>query len=433
MELDSGLQSEVDIELQSILLAASRHDIPGLRKLLEGDSTAPANVQDPETGFTPLHAAIAGCEPEQKEPTEITNRDEALQNGGGANAPATGVEPEEPDSQDVEAARDTLHLLLANGAIWNELDQNGETPGCIAHRLKLEPLYSIMVDAGVRAEMLLSHLDQYERLDDDQNDEEEIQEAASSTEDHRASIQEPGYNKNQIGSDPQPLPAAADMDVNIDKYLSSSLTQLEDRLVDSESNEVMMSWEKNIMTRTAEILAPTDGLRILNVGHGMGIIDDFLAAKSPTVHHIIEAHPDVISNMKQNGWYEKPGVTIHEGKWQDVLPKLMHDGILFDAIFFDTFAEEYKDLRNFFEEQLIAILDDDGRFSFFNGLGADRQISYDVSSKIVEIDLLESGYRLDWETIPVPSLGDSGTWNGLKRPYWKLDEYKLPIVRFLNA
>ena len=428
MESESFLQSEVDIEVQSVLFAASQHDVPSLRKLLQVDSTAPANVQDPETGFTPLHAAIAACEPEIKEPDGVNDGDVAFQNDEEANAPNSELESEEPDGQYIEAACDTLNLLLANGAIWNELDQNDETPGCIAYRLKLRSLYDIMVDAGVRAEMLLSHLDQYERLNGDEDDDEEIQEATS-TGNHHA----PVYSTVHTASAFQLRSTGVDRDLNVDNYLKSSLTQTEDRLVDSESNGVMMSWEKDIMNRTAELLAPVNGLRILNVGHGMGIIDDFFAAKSPTAHHIIEAHPEVTSNMKEHGWYEKPRVKIHEGKWQDVLPKLIHEGLLFDTVFFDTFAEEYKDLRIFFEEHLIAILDDDGRFSFFNGLGADRQVCYDVYSKIVEIDLLESGYRLDWETVPIESSKESGIWKGIKRPYWKLEEYKLPIVKYLNA
>ena len=427
MDSESFLQSEVDIEVQSILLAAGQHDISFLRRLLQSDSTAPANVQDPETGFTPLHAAIAACEPETQEPNGVNGEGVALHNG--EEAPITELEGEEPNAQDIEAACDTLRLLLSNGAIWNELDRNDETPGCIAYRLKLKSLYDIMVDAGVRAELLLSHLDQYERLDDDGDDDEEIQGATSSTRNYQTQ----GYTTGHTASDSLPRSPDVDIDLDNDNNLKSSLTQMEDRLVHSESNGVIISWEKDIMKRTAEALVPTNGLRILNVGHGMGIVDDFFAAKSPTAHHIIEAHPEVISNMKQHGWYEKPGVTVHEGKWQHVLPKLIHERLLFDAVFFDTFAEEYKDLRVFFEEHLIAILDDDGRFSFFNGLGADRQVSYDVYSKIVEIDLLESGYRLDWETMPIESLKESGTWKGIKRPYWKLEDYRLPIVKYLDA
>lgn len=37
----------------------------------------------------------------------------------------------------------------------------------------------------------------------------------------------------------------------------------------------------------------------------------------PEHHVIIEAHPDVLKHIMDLGWYEKPGVKILEGRWQD--------------------------------------------------------------------------------------------------------------------
>ena len=409
MASESDFQPDVDIAVQSVLLAASQHDIPTLKRLLQGESAAPANVQDPETGLTPLHAAIAACEAEVTNSSQM-NGHTPLENEEETELRAGVSQATESEYEEFSDAEDTLQLLLENGAIWNELDKNDETPGCIAYRLKLWPLYRIMVTAGVRAEMLLTHLDNYERLDDEDTDEIGLQEAGSST------------------ADLLDAPASSNFEVDNAIYLMSSLSLTSDWLIDADANGVMMSWETDIMKRTADLIIPNEGLRILNIGHGMGIIDEFFVAKSPATHHIIEAHPDVISNMRQNGWGEKPGVIIHEGKWQDIVPELMKIGTTYDAVFFDTFAEDYKDLRNFFQAHLIEILDDNGKFSFFNGLGADRQISYDIYGKIVEMDLLEASYILEWETIKVRPLSESGTWNGLKRPYWKLEEYRLPIV-----
>lgn len=63
----------------------------------------------------------------------------------------------------------------------------------------------------------------------------------------------------------------------------------------------------------------------------------------PSTHVIIEPHPDVLQHMKEAGWYEKPGVRVLEGKWQDFIES---DEILsvggFDVIYTDTFAEDYK-------------------------------------------------------------------------------------------
>jgi type IV protein arginine methyltransferase len=151
----------------------------------------------------------------------------------------------------------------------------------------------------------------------------------------------------------------------------------------------MMAWEADIMKRTADLLLPKPGLRVLNVGHGLGIIDTYFQSHSPISHHIIEAHPAVLDKLRKGGWHEKPGVVIHEGRWQDVLPRLIQENVMLDAIYFDTFAEDYKALREFFSEYVIGLLDpqggedgNGGRWGFFNGMGADRRICYDVYTKV---------------------------------------------------
>ncbi len=147
--------SNLAAESQSLLEAASRHDLKSLEDLLR---TVPASVQDPETGFTPLHAAISGA----IQSNEVSQVD-GVSNGG----PNSGDTEEEGHAD--EAAVETVKLLLLNGAIWNDLDNKDETPGCLALRLGLKDLYNIMVDAGVRAEILLNRLDQYEQLEDQQS------------------------------------------------------------------------------------------------------------------------------------------------------------------------------------------------------------------------------------------------------------------------
>jgi len=143
------------------------------------------------------------------------------------------------------------------------------------------------------------------------------------------------------------------------------------------------------MKRTADLLLPKPGLRVLNVGHGLGIIDTYFRSCSPVSHHIVEAHPAVLDKLRRDGWYEKPGVVIHEGRWQDVLPNLIQENVMLDAIYFDTFAEDYKALKEFFSEYVIGLLDpqggEDGNggiWGFFNGMGADRRICYDVYTKV---------------------------------------------------
>ena len=59
MEPECGNDNNDDIEVQTILLAASQHDVEGLRALLRSGS---ASVQDPESGSTPLHLALSACD-----------------------------------------------------------------------------------------------------------------------------------------------------------------------------------------------------------------------------------------------------------------------------------------------------------------------------------------------------------------------------------
>ena len=105
---------------------------------------------------------------------------------------------------------------------------------------------------------------------------------------------------------------------------------------------------------------------------------------------IIEPHPDVLNHMKAQGWYERRGVQILEGKWQDFIDSEELLGIGgFDVIYTDTFSEDYHgmpyvyprvrnshhrptfvDLRIFFENIPDLLAGPESRFSFFNGLGA---------------------------------------------------------------
>ena len=357
--------SDGDLETQKLLLAASQHDIRQLQILLR---TGSANVQDPETGFTPLHAAIAACEPSSSPLHKESRENDQLY--GLVNS--TSINDDHGTSEyEIENAQKTMKLLLENGAIWNDVDVNNETPGCLALRLGLKDLYAIMVDAGVRAEILLNRLDEYEMLSDGPDD-EQVEGAEKSNGSDLEHQKAGSFEVQDTGAE-----SITRVEPNSDDYLRSSLSFHNDKIVDESRNGVMMAWEADIMKRTADLLVPEPGLRVLNVGHGMGIIDRFFQEKSPSAHHIIEAHPQVLAQMRRDGWYAKSNVTIHEGKWQDVVPMIIEQSVLFEAIYFDTFAEDYKALRDFFSDQIIGLLEDGGKWGFFNGLGADRQICYD--------------------------------------------------------
>lgn len=259
-----------------LLLAATDHNIPVLESLLK---TTSANALDPETQQTALHVAIASCTPEDT-------------------------------AEELKAASETVKLLLQHGAIWNDLDMAGDTPGCIAERLGLMGLYELMVDAGVRAEMLLARLDAYQELSGGEDEEMSVDGGGEATEPTDSSIKTDETGLTEPDKD----------NVTSAGYLASALTYHPDKLVDSDNNGVMMEWERGIMERSVEVLLPhkKPGRRVLNIGFGMGIIDTFFQAKQPAHHVVVEPHPDVLARLTADGWAKKPGVEILPGRWQDV-------------------------------------------------------------------------------------------------------------------
>lgn len=355
-DVDQAGAKDEDILLgQRIISAASRHDNEALQVLLKHGS---ANVRDPATGTTPLHAAIAAFETANGDESDL--------------------------SKNEAAAAQTLELLLHNGAIWNDLNKADETPGCLALRLGRKKLYDVMVEAGVRAELLFSKLGALGLLSEDgavEREEVEIDEV--SDEQPAQKVQVVASNENP-DSNVQGQPEEEWDDVSRDnfRYLKSELRYKPGILLDESDNAVMMDWETEIMTRHTETLAPKAGLRTMNIGHGMGIVDRAFLDRSPEHHHIIEAHPQVHRRMRETGWYDKPNVTVHEGRWQDVVPKLVEQGVVLDAIYYDTFAEDYNALKELFSDWVVQLLDSNGKFGWYNGLGADRQICYDVYTKV---------------------------------------------------
>lgn len=433
---DPELSVDIDTTTQEILLAASRHDVKALKALLRTPGSA--NVQDPETGYTPLHAAIAACGPAKPTTESATNETVGEEKGT------------EDEEVDIEAAKATLKELFFSGAIWNDIDMNNETPGCLAYRLGQKELYDLVVDAGVRAEILLNLMGGYEELTDMSDEEDEEHTATDNIQNGQEEEVQNGSNtagEESIAVENEPA-AEEKRDVNSEDYLASKLTYTSDKLLDDDDNAVMMAWETDIMRRTVDLLIPSraPGARILNIGFGMGIVDREFASTSPKSHHIIEAHPAVLAKIKEEGsplgfgadWEasapEGGKYVIHEGRWQDVLPRLLEEGEVFDVIYFDTFGEDYSQLKNFFSEFVVGLMDPEGRFGFFNGLGADRKVCYDVYCKVVELNLFDAGLDTEWHEVEVQELGgeSEGEWQGVRRRYWTLDKYQLPICTFIG-
>jgi type IV protein arginine methyltransferase len=476
---------DLDTRTQEILLAASNHDLDALKPFLRVPGAA--SVQDPETGFTPLHAAIAACghAPQHIPRGSVEFADGPLNGTTNGHSHESTETVDEDEEVDIEKSKATVKELFLSGAIWNDLDMNNETPGCLAWRLGQKDLYELVVEAGVRAELLMNLMGGYEQLpDEDEDDDVEEEEEADMTIGDSAK-QPTNTNTSVHTTPPHPAPdpePSQHQDITSEGYLASSLIFIPSKLLDASSNGVMMSWERPIMELTAKLVAPSPSLRILNIGFGMGIIDRLFAATEPAVHHIIEAHPDVIARLRSaptlggggegEGGIEEGGESdnfaffgpewlkkeegrnvIYEGKWQDIVPKLLKEELVFDVIYFDTFGEDYSQLKTFFTEYVVALLASDGRFSFFNGLGADRRVCYDVYCRVVELDLCDAGLDVEWVDVDVDmGEGEGGTrdgsggeghqglgregegeWEGVRRRYWTLEKvgFTFPPARSL--
>ncbi|GAV53000.1 hypothetical protein ZYGR_0AI02820 [Zygosaccharomyces rouxii] len=316
---------------------------------------------------------------------------------------------------------DIMNVLFEYGAGWNFIDYEQKTIG----DLLLENgqsrdglLYSRLVDAGVSAELLLRKINggEIEFIEEPvETVEETPAEEDTATQDAPQDIPQEA---------PQPAPDAS---TDQKAYLESKLEYTKDSLVTDENRDgVMMDWETAIMEKAAESICTNENATVVNIGFGMGIIDTAIQSHHPKNHYICEAHPDVLKKMKEEGWYSKPGVVVLEGRWQDRLNELLDKGeVFFDGIYYDTFSEHYEDMLELYDV-IVGLLKPGGVFSFFNGLGADRSLCYDVYKKIVDLDVSNYGLRCDYEVLPV----GKRNWEEVKRSYFNCDYYYHPRISF---
>lgn len=306
-----------------------------------------------------------------------------------------------------------MDTLFEYGAGWNFIDYEDKTIGDLLlerNQRRDGSLYKRVVDAGVSAELLLrkingGDIEFIEEPDETMEPVELVDESPEVVADHTAD--------------------------NQDTYLRTELEYTSDSLVTKENRDgVMMDWETNIMELAANTICSNKNkaeLTVLNIGFGMGIIDNFIQSHQPHRHYICEAHPDVLSKMKSDGWYDRENVIILEGRWQDSLNKLLDEGtVFFDGIYYDTFSEHYQDMLDLYDV-VVGLLKPDGIFSFFNGLGADRSICYDVYQKIVSLDVQNYGLNCEYTTIPIPI---DQNWKDVKRSYFNCNYYYHPRICF---
>lgn len=421
--LEARIPTDCPEDTRQVLLHAWSRDLTELKELLSRPGAA--SEQEPKTGETPLHAVVRGCGKYEPNGEDDENDDDE--------------DDDEEEDGLVAEARACIQEIFFSGAIWNDVDSNNETPGCTAWRLGHKQLYRMFVEAGVRAEMLFGLMDGYEQLSSGEDDEE----LADADDVEAEADNEEEEEDDTVTGDNDGVPAqfvppdAGEKAVTSDQYLQSTVTYDGDKLLDDDLNGVMMAWETDIMRRSVDALVPgaEKGKRILNIGFGMGIVDGMFAELEPAKHHIIEAHPGVLAHVAKGGtkfgadWEARgpePGAyKMFAGKWQDVMHQLIEQGELYDAVYFDTFGEDYAELRKFFTDYIPILLDMEGRFSFFNGLGADRRVCYDVYAHVVDLHTTEAGLDTEWQDLAVDmsqlDKAGEGEWEGVRRRYWTLD------------
>lgn len=78
------------------------------------------------------------------------------------------------------------------------------------------------------------------------------------------------------------------------------------------------------------------------------------------------------------------------------------------------------------------MLNENGIYTWFNGLGATNQFFHDIYCNISEIDLREFGFSTEYIVMPTSTWAEHGVWDGVRQKYWVLDTYKFPICKFLE-
>jgi hypothetical protein len=195
-------------------------------------------------------------------------------------------------------------------------------------------------------------------------------------------------------------------------YLERSLIIKKNGDIYDEYNiPVMMGWEKPLMEESGKIICSNGG-DILNIGYGMGLIDNVIETQKINSHWIIEAHPEIQKIMLQQGWLKKSHVKSIFGTWQDICPYLPE----FDGIYFDTYSE---DTIEFFEK-IHHIVKPKGIFSFFYSPNHTTLGNW-------MIDILSKNFNIEYKNFSfknIPQMQGSAT-------YWEhnLQDCKIPICR----
>lgn len=156
---------------------------------------------------------------------------------------------------------------------------------------------------------------------------------------------------------------------------NTEYTYENNNLYNSNGHAVMMEWERPWMKKAADTICANGG-DILNIGHGLGLVDSYIQEHKPNSHWIIEAHPDVHSHMRETGWYEKANVI--ESRWQYALDNLPS----FDGIYFDTWSDNFIDFKNGLVSKLPYLLNKGGIFSYWRNHSTEDKKMIELCDKL---------------------------------------------------
>lgn len=163
------------------------------------------------------------------------------------------------------------------------------------------------------------------------------------------------------------------------EYLNNDINIIDGVLYSSSPNvsvDIMSIDEDLIMEESANILCQNKGT-VLNIGFGLGVIDNYIKRHNPKEHHIIEIHPKVYDLAIQQGFNKI--AKLYLGDWQDIIQEFILKGKKFDAIYFDTytFSREKKQWA-MFGKIVNKILNPNGIFSYFNNIASKSEKIEDV-------------------------------------------------------
>jgi len=196
-------------------------------------------------------------------------------------------------------------------------------------------------------------------------------------------------------------------------------------LVDVHGYAVMMEWERSLMAAHAAYVVGDGTGKVLNIGHGMGIVDEEIQAcmHATGQHFIVEAHEEVYPRAKQwAGECKLPErVTVVRGMWQTI----DWDAIgFFDGVFFDTYEETVED----FFPVVRQILKPEGRFSFYNVYQPHDALRHVAYSAYLRACLAQLGLDCSYHIMNVHCPPED--WEGIACPYWQHQSYLVPHCTF---